>query len=613
VDRGLIWMSDLPMYPGETLEGCSKLRCSSISVEGVDVAALEARAAQLGYADTTLRQGDRRGPPGDLHAPPHSFCDSYPAAQPWGVAFSGGGWRAQAAAFGFGKALYKSRTLPQVDTIASVSGGSWANLQMAFSERFFAGVEGTHEAQDLSVSQQDEAGCLETCQFYRQWMETYYRVQSPAEARANGNAMTAAVSEFVEMLSPKYAEMLIWVVGNNFNWEEFITDMINAYTPGIAERAATAGNRQGQQHTDLLICTSLPSVSQLSGDDGLTTVGGKTHPGPVMPVGFIVPGRNRGSQGEKWWSPQQQLNDLQVKTHSYWWWDSTEKLTAGLPSPISVGKATAMSSAAVGFLSSPPMTTNYAESSASVGQGDVAAALGLGDLGGYAASSVAYEAGLQDLGVCTGPDMHNCEFPSVRLMDGGITDDSAIALLVAKLQRAWPDQTLRVAALNSDECLPPKNGAPKDCRAGSAYNFATLFEGETPKILVGWETGKAWMGGKVFMDTINTTIFESMSENTIGQEIPDGYGMTYTLTTLLTTDAPKWGIKAGSKVEILELHINSLLGDQPLGLKENQNSVQGPEDTTAFGLLAQHVEEVLTRTDALKNFFDAGPSGVKFQ
>jgi len=121
------------------------------------------------------------------------------------------------------------------------------------------------------------------------------------------------------------------------------------------------------------------------------------------------------------------------------------------------------------------------------------------------------------------------------------------------------------------------------------------------------------MGGKVFMDTINTTIFESMSENTIGQEIPDGYGMTYTLTTLLTTDAPKWGIKAGSKVEILELHINSLLGDQPLGLKENQNSVQGPEDTTAFGLLAQHVEEVLTRTDALKNFFDAGPSGVKFQ
>merc|ERR1719240_949837 len=92
--------------------------------------------------------------------------------------------------------------------------------------------------------------------------------------------------------------------------------------------------------------------------------------------------------------------------------------------------------------------------------------------------------------------MHECQFPSMRLMDGGITDDSAIALLVAKLQRAWGMKTtLRVAALNSDEC--DKTSGTKNCRAGSAYNFATLFEDETQKIpgFEGWQTGQAWMGG----------------------------------------------------------------------------------------------------------------------
>merc|ERR1719231_904988 len=117
---------------------------------------------------------------------------------------------------------------------------------------------------------------------------------------------------------------------------------------------------------------------------------------------------------------------------------------------------------------------------------------------------------------------------------------------------------------------------------------------------------------QLFVETINTTIFESMKGTTIGQEIPDGNGMTYTMTTLITTDAPKWGIKAGSKVEILELHINSLLGDMPLGLSKNQDSINNPESTTHFGLLAQNVEEVLTRTDALKTFFNNGPTGVKF-
>jgi len=610
VDRGMIWITGMRMFPGETLEGCSNIECDAISVQGVDIAALEKRATQLGYAGTAPRAGDRRGYLGDLwKSIKVPFCDSNPPAQPWGVAFSGGGWRAQGAAFGFGRALYKSQTLPQVDTIASVSGGSWANVQMAFSERFYSGVEGTHSSEDLSAPQQYEADCGDTCKFYRQWMKAYYQVQSPEQAQENGNSMTATFSKFIGIMSKKYQGMMVWAWGNSLNWEMFITGMIDAYTPGLAQRQATFDNRQGQQHTDILVCTSLPTESQMSRNDGRTTIwkNGEASPDRVMPIGLVIPGKNRGNSQAHWFSPQQPLDHLEVKTNWNWWWQSsTHKLHIPIPS---VGKVAAASSAAVGFMSSPPMLKNAAESALGEGLAD-------------AAFHIAKDAGLQDLGVCTGPDMHNCEFPSMRLMDGGMTDDSAIALLVAKLQKSWGmETTLRVAALNSDECDPPKTaGGPKDCKAGSAYNFGTLFEGVTQKIpgLQGWETGQAWMGAgplgnQLYVETINTTIFESMNGATIGQEIQDGNGMTYTMTTLITTDAPKWGIKAGSTVEILELHINSLLGDTPLGIAKNQHNIHSAESTTHFGLLAQNVEEVLTRTDALKTFFNNGPTGVKFQ
>ena len=43
----------------------------------------------------------------------------------WGVAFSGGGWRALGASIGLAKSLHGAGIFDQLDAVSSVSGGSW--------------------------------------------------------------------------------------------------------------------------------------------------------------------------------------------------------------------------------------------------------------------------------------------------------------------------------------------------------------------------------------------------------------------------------------------------------------------------------------------------------
>ena len=65
--------------------------------------------------------------------------------------------------------------------------------------------------------------------------------------------------------------------------------------------------------------------------------------------------------------------------------------------------------------------------------------------------------------------------------------------------------------------------------------------------------------------------------NQVDDKIEKGYNMTYMIGTFDTVDNPDFGIKAGSKVQIFVLNINSLMATGAFEFKANeiQKSSQG--------------------------------------
>merc|ERR1711988_494831 len=56
-----------------------------------------------------------------------------------------------------------------------------------------------------------------------------------------------------------------------------------------------------------------------------------------------------------------------------------------------------------------------------------------------------------ELGVCTEP-VKSCDFPAVRLVDGGYTDNQALAGHVGYMQKKFPNAPLRMIVVDSNSC-----------------------------------------------------------------------------------------------------------------------------------------------------------------
>jgi len=130
----------------------------------------------------------------------------------------------------------------------------------------------------------------------------------------------------------------------NANWEMFIDSMLNAYTPGIASHAATAGCRAGQQQTDLLICTTIAVRSTMDAGEGETEVlvnGNETAPNAVIPVALYLPGSGHAvrSMQPRWYSPQFEFDRMMVQGDNGA--ATTAEAPFSLPTPPTVGKASA--------------------------------------------------------------------------------------------------------------------------------------------------------------------------------------------------------------------------------------------------------------------------------
>jgi hypothetical protein len=485
------------------------------------------------------------------------------------VALSGGGWRAQAAAVGFLKALHASGEIGSIAAISSNSGGSWANTQYAFSEEYYNAVN-TEEPATM----------------YTNWLENYFKMFD-AENYSAASEDAEVVAKFVRPLSHEIADYVMGAVGQSLKWESFISSMLDLNTPdNFSSKSATPANRRGLSTAEIIVATTLTRDGELDKDQGTDQllINGKTPERQTIPLALVVPPTGES----EWFSPQFPISDMEVQQKSAHFWQSN-KGPSRLPMNIpSVGKAASMSSAAAGVLGTPSLLE--------------AAANGLvGSVLGTVAKDAIADSHLEGMAVCSGPD-DNCQYPSMRLLDGGYADDSGIALLVGRLQATHPGKNLRIAAMDSDWCTEAKKEG-LSCDASLNYNWGDLFGNQS------WSNGNVNVNG-IDVPSVSAQIFDPTLTHVTKHGILvcpfDPAGQTcgqhsYSLKETTTIDNPVWGVKAGTKVQFFILDINSQLSTTVVPADVESKGKTSDE----YSQLAQTVYKSLTANDVGKNAFTA--------
>jgi len=192
-------------------------------------------------------------------------------------------------------------------------------------------------------------------------------------------------------------------------WQGLVTEILG----GIANLSSARSKRTRPNPPDLLMATVLPSkaiINEATRRDNLSCNSATPLPDRI-PIAFTV-----SSFSSAWFSPLVPIGALSVAdAHG----NSTQLAIATDPS---VGMLAAASSCFPGGLV-PDLID-----------------LKLADMISFRDRS--------DLAVCTSPG--TCKFPDFRLWDGGWIDNTAIALLVAKLQQEHGlDVPLRIFAVDS--------------------------------------------------------------------------------------------------------------------------------------------------------------------
>lgn len=231
-----------------------------------------------------------------------SICNTGDWA-PWALSVSGNGFYAESAAAGTLRALSHSGILPNVASIASVSGGSWFNAQFAFSKAYYDGVVSYTTPIDT-------------------WWTSY-------QSSATGGMMS-----LYETIP---------------TWEAMIMGMFRAYTPGLDTVLATQANRAGSTSTDLVFCTTFVGNSLMSDNSSMVQLSsGGSNAYYSNPAYWAVP--TTGTAG--WTIPS--LPEPKWTSGS----SSTTDQSIALVTPR-VSKIGAMSSAANGITANPALIAQY--------------------------------------------------------------------------------------------------------------------------------------------------------------------------------------------------------------------------------------------------------------
>jgi len=491
--------------------------------------------------------------------------DSPNGSEIWGVAYSGGGWRAQAASIGFAKALYERGITQQLAAVSSVSGGSWFSSQYTFSQDF----------QDAVHSEQPR-------ELYIKWLKGYFTIVQPS------TAFQETISKVAEYFGPQlggyYSQLLEGAVNHAFTWELFVTAMLETFTEGMGEKSATQENRATGTSYDVLFCTSIASKSQMTGiaEDMSNIRLGSDPVQPLYPAAWLL-----GSDGDGTWKIPHSLSKMTVELAASMssWWSPPPAEPAVLDTP-SIGKVASMSSAAAGLLGAPQLL-HRAISYYFTQDGNTIAST----LKTKMAMATVEAAPWQGMAVCSN-NVSECAYPDVRLLDGGYTDDSGIALLISRLQAKYGAKTpLRIAALDSNQC---DYGSGDDLK--TACTASVSYESELLFITSGTQASE--VDEQMFTSNLqrNTAIFDAdwgTTELGLDASKPGNHNMTYHVGTYTTIQNTLFGVQAGTRVTLMVFNINTNL---PTVLVD-----QGSNTTGAYGDLAQQTYEVAS--DALEEFF----------
>ena len=282
---------------------------------------------------------------------------------------------------------------------------------------------------------------------------------------------------------------------------------------------------------------------------------------------------------DSWFTPQVPLSWLTVTQPSTVAGEILgDKTTAPLqlPTPPKASKIAAMSSAAAGVGGAPDMLGNFNGLST-----------------GSTIASVASSYVTADLAVCSG-SVTECQFPSVRLLDGAYSDNNAINLNVAHLQQKHPGAPLRIACLDSDSSTGEVLGL-RGSGSALGYNFGA-YDASHPR---GYKDG---------FPSVDMQVFESVeyAEHAVTDVQSN---LTYTTINAVTVRNDYFGVTAGTSVQLLVLNANGayhgVSGTSML-------TTAGTNDATNYANTATHIYEALTNTGMLSKFFSTGSVEVGF-
>lgn len=508
-------------------------------------------------------------------------------------ASSGGGWRAMSNNVGFANLFSQAGLINQTSSkftaISAASGGSFFTLQFFYSSKFFEKVLGDQDsAYRLTV---------DWMQAYEDWLET--RI-------ARGSLLCKLISliGFIQALDEVSSLCTLF---NDFegDFAQFFTEMLRAATtgygdPGLVDRIMNDQNRisalaQTELHTSICLAPNsrffepskrLFGINLLSETDEISYLGPRDERDSVFAVPLQVQHVVKANHSAFRFAVEESslpLQSLLAKAPSTFSLEDYEgfHLYDGTPyggdvyasaKPISVlgrsllspffgnetptisqifGSTTALFGTISGAIPSvmAQMLSRDHDDSEGFFQ-KFFQSLSISVLGNLYYNLAMF----QDVAVCTQWPKKPCGSNDGRLIDGGIAGDGAgFVQNIAEYQRDGDlNKTLKIIYTYNNLLEEADNRFLGYFRTTFNQNVGPGDFVWVPGILAGTDQVRQtpWRSMQVFSDFLDDDLTDSARRTVTNRNF------TYAVYNATTIDNAAYGVKAGQKVQILELRVN---------------------------------------------------------
>ena len=514
-------------------------------------------------------------------------------------ASTGGGWRAMTSitAFAnvFAQAGLLTNTASSFKALSTESGASWFSTQFFYSQPYY----------DATISSSPD----ELSDFILQWMDTYLTLTE--------GLGTVPQCEFLDKFNTTNVNILrdYCTVFTNYDgdWAQFVHDMLEdaskAYgDEGLVTRLASYDNRvSALSSTDLYVQTTLAANSRIPGttDSNSSTA---VYLGPssssnsqpqVFSAGIAVQYSVTDDKTLYYSTVSEQGIDLQTYTEAvsdsfnfprgykeFGVYPATDQtalidVPGGASNTIGsfavpfgggdaeVGQIASASSAAIGQLS--PLVPSTVNQYLSVQREQI-------KQNGTTKELLVYDSVvdqlynmsiLNDISVCS-QWPNECDTVDGRFIDGYYTDSPTLALNIGQYQsRANGDlsKTLRVVVTNNNNYL--YGPEPVLAYFNTSFNRdvapGDFFWPSSPSV---WCFPIGILSPQIFEETVEMGDIESVTEPISGMNV------TTAVLTGTTIDNPAFKTKAGQKVEIMLISLNSFIPTDIIGTTEIEEYTQ---------------------------------------